>query len=80
VRERLDLAGVDLPVARSCASANVAASSGKVAIARRLRQETVMSLKWLAQRLETGTWTYASNLLNTKVAASPGQEMLPLFQ
>ncbi len=53
---------------------------GKVAIARRLRQETVMSLKWIAQRLEMGTWTYVSNLLNRKVAASPRQQVLPLCQ
>ena len=32
-------------------------------IALRLRQETTMSLKWIAQRLKMGTWTYVSNLL-----------------
>jgi hypothetical protein len=32
--------------------------------ARRLRQETTMSLKWIAARLQMGTWTYVSNLLN----------------
>jgi hypothetical protein len=53
---------------------------GKVAIARRLRQETIMSLKWIAQRLEMGTWTYVSNLLNARVTASPNQEVLPLCQ
>jgi putative transposase len=53
---------------------------GKVAIARRLRQETVMSLKWIAQRLEMGTWTYVSNLLNARAAACLGQEVLPLCQ
>ena len=53
---------------------------GKVAIARRLRQETVMSLKWIAQRLEMGTWTYVSNLLHARAADSPGQEVLPLCQ
>jgi putative transposase len=37
---------------------------GKVALARRLRQETTMSLKWIAQRLHMGTWTYVSNLLH----------------
>ena len=30
--------------------------SGKVMMARRLRQETAMSLKWIAQRLPMGTW------------------------
>jgi len=53
---------------------------GKVGIARRLRQETIMSLRWIAQRLEMGTWTYVSNLLNARAAASPGQEVLPLCQ
>ncbi len=53
---------------------------GKVVIARRLRQETVMSLRWIAQRLEMGTWTYVSNLLNAAAAASPGQEVLRLCQ
>ena len=36
----------------------------KVKIARLLRQETTMSLKWIAQRLHMGSWTYVSNLLN----------------
>jgi hypothetical protein len=36
----------------------------KVALARRLRQETTMSLKWIARRLRMGSWTYVSNLLH----------------
>ncbi len=39
---------------------------GKVVAARRLRQETAMSLKWIAQRLHMGSWTYVSNLVNEK--------------
>ena len=35
----------------------------KVAIAGRLRQETTMSLKWIAHRLQMGSWTYVSNCL-----------------
>ncbi len=35
-----------------------------VAIGRRLRQETTMSLKWIANRLQMGSWTYVSNLLH----------------
>jgi hypothetical protein len=35
-------------------------------LARRLRQETTMSLKWIAQRLGTGSWTYVSNLLRER--------------
>jgi len=37
---------------------------GKVKAARRLRQETTMSLKWIAQQLYMGSWTYVSNLLS----------------
>ena len=40
--------------------------AGKVMAARRLRQETPMSYKWIAQRLHMGSWTYVSNLLNEK--------------
>ena len=39
-------------------------AKAKVAMARRLRKETTMTLKWIAARLEMGSWTYVSNLLN----------------
>jgi REP element-mobilizing transposase RayT len=35
----------------------------KVKIARRLRQETTMTLKWIAHRLKMGTWTHVTNRL-----------------
>ncbi len=35
----------------------------KVRIAARLRKETTMSLKWIAQHLAMGSWTHVSNLL-----------------
>ena len=35
----------------------------KVKMARRLRTETTMTLKWIAQRLSMGSWTNVSNLL-----------------
>jgi hypothetical protein len=35
----------------------------KVRIARRLRSETTMSLKWIAACLVMGTWTYLANRL-----------------
>jgi putative transposase len=38
----------------------------KVDIAWRLRQETTMTLKWIAQKLYMGSWTYLSNLLAVK--------------
>lgn len=36
---------------------------GKVNIARRLRTETAVTLKWIAAALHMGTWTHVSNLL-----------------
>ena len=38
----------------------------KVALARRLRAETTMTLRWIARRLEMGSWTYVANLLPEK--------------
>jgi putative transposase len=35
----------------------------KVVLARDLRSQTTMSLKWIARRLEMGSWTHVSNLL-----------------
>ena len=35
----------------------------KAALARRLRRETTVSLKWIAENLFMGTWTHVSNLL-----------------
>ena len=35
----------------------------KIALARDLRSQTTMSLKWIAHRLEMGSWTHVSNLL-----------------
>jgi hypothetical protein len=35
----------------------------KVAIARRLRVETTMTLKWIAEHLWMGSWNNVSNLL-----------------
>ena len=37
---------------------------GKVKVACRLRNETTMSLKWIAQVLRMGSWTYVANLLS----------------
>jgi hypothetical protein len=33
----------------------------KVQIATRLRKETTVTLKWIAQRLHMGAWTHVSN-------------------
>jgi putative transposase len=37
----------------------------KVRVAARLRRETIMTLKWIAQRLSMGSWTHVSNCLAT---------------
>ena len=39
---------------------------GKVKLARRLRAETTMTLRWIAGRLQMGSWTHVSNLLREK--------------
>ncbi len=57
--KRLGWAEDDLPQRRK-------GDAGKVRVARRLREETTMSLKWIAQRLQMGSWTYVSNLLHAK--------------
>jgi len=46
----------------------------KVALARRLRAETTMSLKWIAGELHMGNWTYVSNLLSQKAHKSVNSE------
>ena len=38
----------------------------KVRIAQRLREETTMTLKWVARELHMGAWTHVSNLLSQK--------------
>jgi hypothetical protein len=35
----------------------------KLALARRLREETTMTLEWIAQRLSMGTKTHLAHLL-----------------
>jgi hypothetical protein len=37
----------------------------KLKIALRLRRESIMMLKWIAQRLQMGSWTNVSNCLAT---------------
>lgn len=41
-------------------------AKAKIVMARRLRKETTMTLKWIAIRLEMGSWTYVSNLLQAQ--------------
>ena len=42
----------------------------KIALARWLRLETTMSLKWVAQELGIGSWKYLSNMLSEQPANS----------
>jgi putative transposase len=39
---------------------------GKVKLAKELRARTAMNLRWIARRLEMGSWSYVSNLLKEK--------------
>ena len=41
-------------------------TKAKVRMAASLRRETTMSLKWIAERLHMGSWTYVSNLLGAQ--------------
>lgn len=45
----------------------------KVRIARRLRSETTVTLKWIAGELRMGTWTYVSNNLSKTNRTPPGR-------
>jgi len=39
----------------------------KIALARRLREETAVSLRWIAENLYMGTWTHVSIGFTTAV-------------
>ncbi len=62
VREEMGRMGWDQATLRQARKGD----QRKVRVAARLRKETTMSLKWIAQRLEMGSWTYVSNLLGAK--------------
>jgi len=51
----------------------------KVKIAQRLRAETSVTLKWIAQHLQMGVWTHVSNQLRNP-PSSPKQKELNLCQ
>jgi len=44
--------------------------AAKMLLARQLRTETTMSLKWIAQRLEKRSWTYVAKLLRSQTATN----------
>ena len=41
--------------------------AGKIRIARRLRSETSVPLKWIAEELKMGSWMYVASRLNKKI-------------
>ena len=60
---------LELAAGDGCATRTVsrcASDPEKVKIALRLRWESIMTLKWIAQRLQMGSWTNVSNCLATK--------------
>jgi hypothetical protein len=63
----------DLPCSGGCQRAYGQRPSHESRIGRRLRDETTLSLKWVASPLQMGSWTYVSNLL----AEKPKTELYP---
>ena len=47
----------------------------KVALARQLRQEATMELKWIAEEPGIGSWKYSSNLLKAEECTSKQCEL-----
>src|SRR5438105_4027923 len=45
----------------------------KLAAATRLRQETTVTLKWISQRLQMGTWTHLNKRLYEQRKAAEGR-------
>ena len=66
VREALGSAGVKEQALGQLPKA----APAKLAVARRLRAETTVSLKWIATRQRMGTWTYLNNRLYMERRAS----------
>ncbi len=52
----------------------------KVRIARRVRAETTVTLKWIAEHLQMGTWTHVANRLSHNPAQPDNQPDLNLCQ
>ena len=52
----------------------------KIRIARRLRAETAVTLKWIAMELHMGTWTHVANRLSDNSEQSGNQPDLNLCQ
>ena len=54
--------------------------AGKLRIARSLRNETAVTLKWIAKELHMGSWTHVSNLLRQPEPRTTNQTELNLCQ
>jgi putative transposase len=52
----------------------------KVRMARRVRAETSVTLKWIAEHLQMGAWTHVANRLSQDPANSDNQPNLNLCQ
>jgi hypothetical protein len=52
----------------------------KVRLARRLRAETSVTLKWIAEHLNMGTWMPGANRLSLRAAQPDNQPDLNLYQ
>jgi putative transposase len=52
----------------------------KVRIARRVRAETSVTLKWIAEHLQMGAWTYVANQLSQQPSKPDNQPELNLCQ
>ena len=53
---------------------------GMVKIAARLREETLVTLKWIATELQMGTWTHVANRLSVSPTQADHQPDLNLCQ
>jgi hypothetical protein len=62
LREEMERLGWDKCALRHTAKGD----EQKMNLAAWLRKNTTMSLKWIAQHLEMGSWTHVSNLLGAK--------------
>ncbi len=52
-----------------------AGAEAKVELARRLRRETTLSLRWIAQQLGVCSWKYLSNLLGQEAPHTAQAEL-----
>jgi REP element-mobilizing transposase RayT len=62
LREEMDRLGGDGRALRQAGKGD----ERKVRLAARIRKETTLSMKWIAQHLEMGSWTHVSNLLGDR--------------